>query len=58
MLAPLLRKEIFTSDDFDLLETLDMDMYARKIRDKVCYFFKTCHIIIIFVVADFIKYIC
>ncbi|XP_028405524.1 UDP-glucose:glycoprotein glucosyltransferase 1-like isoform X2 [Dendronephthya gigantea] len=35
VLAPLQKKDIFISDDFELLETLDMDTYARKIRNQV-----------------------
>ncbi|CAB3984374.1 UDP-glucose:glyco glucosyltransferase 1-like [Paramuricea clavata] len=34
VLAPLGTKDIFIADDFELLETLDMDTYARKIRNK------------------------
>jgi hypothetical protein len=37
VLAPLETKDIFTADDFELLETLDMDTYARKIRNKVSF---------------------
>lgn len=35
MLAPLQGKDIFIAEDFEFLESLDMDAYARKVRNKV-----------------------
>ena len=34
--GPLLGNTLFTEDDFKLLESFDMDLYARKVRDQVC----------------------
>ena len=36
VLGPLAGNTLFTEDDFKLLESFDMDLYARKVRDQVC----------------------
>jgi len=35
VLGPLAGNTLFTEDDFKLLESFDMDLYARKVRDQV-----------------------
>ena len=39
VLGPLAGNTLFTEDDFKLLESFDMDLYARKVRDQVCFIF-------------------
>ena len=43
VLGPLAGSTLFTEDDFKLLENFDMDLYARKVRDQVCFRNKLLH---------------